>query len=97
MKKKGIIFFALGSILFLSNILNIKAITQSVVVISLANSTGGISSDILGGFGCIFFFISLLLFLLNYKKKKDNMSKWLMISSLILGLANFYFAYSPVL
>jgi formate-dependent nitrite reductase membrane component NrfD len=97
MKKTGIISFAIGSIIFLSNLLNINVITQSVVVESLANATGGIPSDILGGFGCIFFFVSLLLFLVNYKKKKDNMSKWLMISSIILGLANFYFAFSPVI
>ncbi len=97
MKKVGITFFALGTVFFLSNLLNIKALTQSGIVESLANATGGIPSDILGGFGCIFFFVSLLLFLVIYKKGKDNMSKWLMISSILLGLANFYFAWSGVL
>ena len=63
MKKVGITFFALGTVFFLSNLLNIKALTQSGIVESLANATGGIPSDILGGFGCIFFFVSLLLFL----------------------------------
>lgn len=97
MKKIGTTFFALGSVIFLSNLFNIKQITQSGIVVSLADSTGGIPSDILGGFGCIFFFISFLLFLVIFRKKRDDMSKWLMISSILLGLANFHFAYSPVL
>ena len=97
MKKVGITFFALGVLLFLSNLLQIRSITQFGLVEYLASSTGGIPSDILGGFGCIFFFVSLLLFIVTYKKEKDNMSMYLMVSSLLLGLANFYFAWSEVL
>ncbi len=97
MKKVGTVFFILGSVIFLSNLFDIRMITRSGAVQSLADATGGTTSDILGGFGCIFYFISLVSFLMVYRKAKEPSSKWLMISSVILGIANFYFAYSAVL
>lgn len=97
MKNTATVFFILGTITFLSNLLNIKAITQARFVLNFANATGGLPSDILGGFGSIFYFFSFIFFYLVYKKVKASAYKWLLILSLVLGVANFYFAFSSVL
>ena len=89
--------FILGFLCFLDLLMPSGLIRNSSFIVSLADSTGGIPTDIMGGLGGLFFGLSMIISFAVFKKKKEKSGLFMAIGGAVLGIAAFFLAFSEVI
>ncbi|MBD3636356.1 MAG: hypothetical protein HUJ25_03365 [Crocinitomicaceae bacterium] len=91
------LFAILGIIGFLTILLDIGVVKDINFIQSMAEATDGRIDDIVGGFGCVFLFISSILAFIVFKNKKERTFLIIALSTLLFTVVNFYLAFGEVL